>query len=176
MAAVWPLVLLILSGSALRDEVRPLQDGPIDFRCDSMQIFTDPHRVLCRTNVVVRRANLFICCDQLEGYSNAKGDWERLVCRNRVRAQRGDEIMWSKQATFVTALHDLVLTGQPILRRGQSILSGERIVVDTKHDRAHVEKPTGRVQQAPAAALPPLPLEGPLPDQCPMTEAPPPTP
>ena len=151
--------------------------GPVDFVCDSMQLTSDPNVAVCRSNVVGRRGDIIFCCDHFEGTMSDEGGWERLVCSRNVRAQRGDEVMWSDRATFVMATNDLILTGHPRVRRGKSILLGERIVIDTKHDRAHIEQPRGRMEaageSAAAPALPPLPLEGELPRKCPLPEAPP---
>jgi len=149
-------------------------NAPIDFRCDSMQLFAKPGQVICRRNVVVRRADLIVCCDTFEGYTDDAGGWQRFACSDGVRAQRHDEVMWAEKATFVVRLSDLILTGNPRIQRGRSMLSGERIIVDTKHDRAHIEKPQGRMAatDTPARAAETMPLEGPLPARCPVARPP----
>lgn len=149
-------------------------DGPIDFACDAMQVFTKPNRVLCNRNVIVRRGDMLLCCEEFEGHLDPDGGWERLVCLRKVRAQRGGEIMWANKATFIRSLSDLILTGDPRIRRAKSILRGERIVIDTKYDRALIEKPRGRMVSAGANPVPivAFALEGELPKSCPIPPAP----
>jgi lipopolysaccharide export system protein LptA len=171
------MLLLAVALAAAPAPAKPegLGHGPIDFRCDAMQVFTKPNRVVCTNNVVVRRADLLVCCRQWEGYADGNGGWERFVCADDVRAQRPGELAWASKATFIMSTSDLVLTGRPLLRRGKSLLEGEMIVIDTKHDHARVEKPRGRMEpadQTPPPVEAPLPT-GPLPATCPVP--PPPT-
>jgi lipopolysaccharide export system protein LptA len=169
------LVLLLVAVAAPpAKSSEALGNGPIDFRCDSMQVFTKPNRVLCRGNVVVRRAELTVCCAQFEGYADEQGGWERFVCADDVRAQRPGELAWSQKATFIMSTSDLFLTGTPMLQRGKSLLEGETIIIDTKHDHARIERPRGRMEPAderPAPAVPPT-AEGKLPAACPVLPRP----
>ena len=156
------------------EPVADLGEGPIDFRCDSGQMFTKPNRAICRNNVVVRRGELLVCCHLFEGFANDEGTWERFVCSDDVRARRGSEIMWANKAVFILETSDLILTGRPAVQRGQSIFRGERIVIHTKSDRARIERPRGTMQPAdtPIPAADTLPLKGALPARCPIQPAP----
>ncbi len=173
------LILTLLAGSGGPGELSAVKDsaqsGPIDFTCEAMQLFSNPNRAICNREVVVRRGELFLCCERFEGYMDEQGGWERLICYQRVRAQRRGEMMWADRATFILATNDLILTGHPKLQRGKSVLSGERIVVDTERDQAHIEQPRGRLEPAtrePVDAAQ-LPLTGELPRKCPIPAAPP---
>jgi len=145
---------------------------------------------------VIKRGELWVCCAKLEGLLDDEGVWQRLICTGDVRAWRLDELMWADVATYERTTNLLTLTGRPLLQRGRSVLAGERIVVDTKVERAQVEKPRGRLEQvkatppagtaapaapaapapaSPLAALPApvvLPPSGELPRQCPVPAAP----
>ena len=165
-----PLTLVFLAG--LAGAGAPLAPGlnggeaPLDFRCDNMQVFSKPNRTLCKANVVVRRGDLVVCCVTFDD----SWGWERFVCTEDVRAQRTNETMWSDRAEFVLQTNELLLTGRPRLKRGKSVLDGERVVVDVKTDHARIEKPRGRFESAttPAVEATPLVLEGPLPAVCPL--------
>jgi lipopolysaccharide export system protein LptA len=173
--------------------------GPLDFRCDKMQVLTKPNRTLCEGNVVFRRGTAFVCCKHFEGFANDKWDLERGVCTDDVRAQRGEELMWSEKADYTAQSGELVLTGRPVLRRGLNIIEGERVVALVNEDQARVDKPKGHLvpeEQAPATGakpaeapsakpadgpkppapkLPPPPppyMSGPLPATCPLPVAP----
>ena len=149
-----------------------MPDGPVDFRCESMQVFTKPNRVVCNKHVVVRRGDLLMCCASFEGLSDAKGQWQRFRCQTDVRAQRGEERMWAQRAELVLAVNDLILTGKPRLQRGSSILRGDRIVVNTKRDQALVESPRGTMVPAEELPAPTAKPSDKLPSRCPIPAGP----
>lgn len=171
------LALALLAAPAAKNPIGGEQ-GPIDFRCDGMQIFSKPNRVECKGNVVVRRSDILICCELFEGFGDDKWQWEKFTCKNDVRGQRPDELMESDYAVFVLGTNNLVLTGRPRLQRGKSLLAGERIVVDVKTNEAQIEKPRGRIEQADtkidASVLPPQIDETHLPSTCPVPRIQPP--
>lgn len=175
--------------------------GPLDFRCDKMQVQSKTHRSLCEGNVVFRRGTVFVCCKHFEGFSNDKWELERGVCTDDVRAQRGEELMWSEKADYTAETGELVLTGRPVLRRGPSVIEGERVVARVNEEQARVDKPRGHLvpeeqppaagakpgeapgaaakpadgARPPAAKAPPPPppyMSGPLPATCPLPAAP----
>lgn len=162
-------VLTVLTAPAPKSPVGGEQ-GPIDFRCDGMQIFSKPNRVECKGNVVVRRRDILLCCETFEGFGDEKWQWEKFTCSGDVRGQRPDELMESDFAVFVLGTNDLVLTGRPRLQRGKSLLAGERILVNVKTNQAQIEKPRGRIEQADTeingAALPAQTDETQLPATC----------
>ena len=147
--------------------------GPLDFRCDGMQVLAKPNRTLCRGNVIIRRSDILVCCDNFEGEADDNWQWQRLVCFDNVRAQRHDETIWAQHAEFVPQSSDLVLTGRPVVKRGESVLEGERVIVNTNDEHARIEKPRGQLlsldmkQKAPPAVDPSAPLP-PLPKKCPL--------
>lgn len=155
---------------------RQAKRRPVDFRCDAMDVLTKPNRTICRGNVVIRRPDLTLCCEHFEGLADAEWQWRRLVCSRDVRARRGNEVMWAKQAEFDPQTDNLQLTGTPLLQRGKSLLAGDRIVVDVRRDRARIEAPQGRIAADARVALPkhapPESLQTPLPERCPIPPPP----
>lgn len=168
----------------------PPDKGPIDFRCDGMRIETKPkNRTFCERNVVLQRGTLLMCCDLFTGESDPKWVWRRFTCHGDVRALRNGEYMWGDDALFVVASDELVLTGHPLLQRGESVVGGEEIVVQVNQDRAQIHRPKGLLQvrestakggtPAPAPVVLPDPLSelmkkfgGVLPARCPLPAAP----
>lgn len=143
--------------------------GPLDFRCDRMNMTSKPNKVRCRGHIVARRDNLLVCCDRFEGAADDEWQWREFTCVDRVRAVRNDELMWSEKAHFDLKTGKLVLTGEPRLRRGPNLLDGVKIVIDTDSDRARVTKPRGRLEPdnedvADNFTIP----EGELPTECPL--------
>jgi len=156
----------------------PDQQGPIDYRCDGMQIFSKPNRVVCTGNVVMRRRDVLLCCERFEGVADDKWQWDKFTCTTDVRGQRPDELMESDDAVFVLGTNNLVLTGRPRLQRGTSLLAGEKIIVDVQTNEAHIEKPRGRIEQADSkidkTPLAPQVDEKQLPATCPVPRIMPP--
>ncbi|OGQ78834.1 MAG: hypothetical protein A2289_11530 [Deltaproteobacteria bacterium RIFOXYA12_FULL_58_15] len=147
--------------------------APLEFRCDGMQVLTKPsNRSLCRHNVVIRRGDLLLCCQNFEGIANADWEWQTFTCTENVRATRGTETMWADKATFVLETSELFLTGTPLLRRGKSLLSGTRIVVEVTNDRARLDNPRGVINTNKEVLPPPAPTTGTLPDTCPLPPRP----
>ena len=157
--------------------------GPLDFRCDHMTVIPAPQekRTQCRGNVVIRRGPMWVCCADFTGLAAENWQWQQVLCQGDVRAARGDELMWSDKATFYVGASDLLLTGRPLLMRGQSAITGSRILVNVQTNRAQVSDSRGRlVREASKAApkpkntpqaalpatcpLPPRPTLAPLPD------------
>lgn len=166
------LVLLATHLGATTDELAG--DGPLDFRCDNMQVDTKPNRAVCRGNVVVRRDALLVCCRTFEGFADDKWEWQRFVCQDDVRARRGDETMWAQRGEFVLATSDLMLTGKPHVQRGKSMFEGRRVLINVKSDRANISQPRGLFvsaeKLAPAVSL--VPEGQPLPAVCPIAADP----
>ena len=92
---------------------KKLGEGPVDFRCDNMFVYTKPNRNVCRANVVIRRGELLVCCELFEGQADEKWVWQSFTCSQDVRAQRGTELVWADKAEFFQGTSDLVLTGRP---------------------------------------------------------------
>ena len=151
------------------------EETPLEFRCDGMEVLRSPNRTICRGNVVARQADLLICCDRFEALADDEWQWTSLRCENAVRAQRGDERMWSQRADIDLKGSKLTLTGKPWLERGSSLLQGSQIVVTLSGDHAVVNNPRGIVADPNGPTPPSLqPLEASdeLPPTCPFSKAP----
>lgn len=148
------------------------RQGPIEFKCDSMQVLTKPNRGICRDNVIVRRGDLMVCCSQFVGAATPEWEWSSFTCEGNVVAQRTNETMWSNKATFNLKTSELVLTGAPLLQRGKSYLQGSKITLNIHNDLAQISQPRGVMikTQSPSAPTPSTP--GPLPKQCPLPPRP----
>lgn len=168
LVCTWTVLPVLAQPTAKR---RPPK-GPLDFRCDQMNLESKPNQAICTGNVVARRDNLLVCCERFEASADTKWDWQTFLCMDRVRALREDEWMWSERAEFDLKTGLLTLTGKPRLRRGPNLLRGTSIVIDTESDRAKVLKPRGVLD--PDAEMPqPMPIPaGNLPSKCPLPKRP----
>jgi lipopolysaccharide export system protein LptA len=150
--------------------------GPLRFRSDQMQVLTKPNRAILLGNVVMRRTDLLLCCKRFESVADEKWQWQKLTCHDDVRAQRNDEMIWSDRADFMPESSEVIFSGHPRVRQGESVLEGERILVNIDDDRARVIKPRGRLVSEPRPKPTPPPTrpsgELPVPEKCPLPPAP----
>jgi len=148
------------------------RQGPIEFKCDSMQVLTNPNRGICRDNVIVRRGDLMVCCSQFVGAATPDWEWSSFTCEGDVIARRTNETMWSHKATFNLKTFELVLTGAPLLQRGKSYLQGTKITLNIHNDQAQINQPRGvMIKTRSPTVLTPI-TTGPLPKQCPLPPRP----
>ena len=171
LALIFVVTLATTSQSPAK--LSELRHGPIEFRCDTMKVLSNPNRSICNKNVVVRRGDLLVCCKQFTGYADKDWGWTHFSCSGDTRAQRAGEIAWSDKATFDLASSNLVLTGTPLLKRGKSYLQGTKITLNVTSDRAQVQKPRGIMVSTPEPAPANEPTtESELPSQCPLPPRP----
>ena len=152
----------------------PKKDGTskdVEFRCDNMQVDTKTHTTLCTDNVVLRRGDVLLCCNKLEVHSDHEWNWQTFNCLENVRAKRKNELMWSNKASFHHQKNEIYLTGKPYLKRGASLLTGKKIIIDLSQEAAKVIKPRGTINSTNAEKTKVSHIELPaklLPEQCPI--------
>lgn len=150
-----------------------LRQGPIEFRCDSMQVSSEPNQSICDKNVVVRRGDLLVCCSKFTGHANKDWEWTGFSCQGDIRAQRAGEISWAAEANFDLKSSQLSMTGKPLLKRGKSYLAGTEILLNVTTDRAMVREAHGRFfQNDNASPRYTLNLNKKLPSVCPLPPRP----
>jgi len=132
----------LLVASILTSEV-----PPVEFRCDALKVDSGPGQCSCKGNVVVVRGPVLMCCDAFQAQANKDWQWETFQCSGNVRAQRGNEFVWADHATFSFGESLITLNGGPLLRRGRSLMTGQRVTIDLKNDQAQVTSPRGRITQ-----------------------------
>ena len=165
------LLSLNTAGAPAATEVKT-RHGPIEFKCDSMQVLTNPNRGICRDNVIVRRGDLMVCCTQFIGTATLDWEWSSFTCEGDVVAQRTNETMWSHKATFNLKTAQLVLTGAPLLQRGKSYLQGAKITLNVHSDLAQINQPRGVMIKTHSPPVVSPVTTGPLPKRCPLPPRP----
>lgn len=149
--------------------------GPLNFRCDSLEVLSKPaHQQRCRGHVILRRDDLLLCCATLTGDSNADWDLQQVTCVGDVRLQRGEQTLWSDAGTYDVRSGEVTLKGRPLLERGGSRIAGDQMVVSLREQEARVIRPRGQLTPG---AQPPAPantfdFKGPLPALCPIAARP----
>jgi lipopolysaccharide export system protein LptA len=147
----------------------PAPVSALDFRCDAMQVHTDPNKTICTGHVVIRKDSVLVCCDTFVGLANSRWEWEHLTCKGDVRAVREGETAWGDEAEFSYTSNDVLLRGNPVLKRGESLLFGDTINIRTDTKKAHVIRPRGLLvtKDKPGVAVKSY-VKGKLPSKCPV--------
>ena len=118
---------------------------PVEFRCDSLKVDSGPGQSSCTGNVVVVRGPVLMCCDRFQAQADKNWQWESFKCSGNVRAQRFTESIWADSATFLFEKSLITLSGDPILRRGRSLMTGTSVQIDLTNDQAQIKSPRGRI-------------------------------
>ncbi len=111
---------------------------------------------VARRDVVVRRDDVTVCCDEAEA-RYAANRLERVTCRGRVEIVRADGTRARADvAVFVASEDRITLSGKAEVFARDARLEGERIVYDIGADRLEVEGAASRLRYRPdALAAPP---------------------
>jgi outer membrane protein assembly factor BamD len=113
---------------------------PIDITSDSVETYTKENLILFRGNVMARQKDIVIYADSLEAMiiDNGKGI-EKVVAGGNVKIQQGLRVANCEKAVFYNLDKRVVLTGDPRVREGDNIVSGEEIVFDIEQNRIEVK-------------------------------------
>ena len=148
------------------------QPNPIVFRCDSMEVTQSPAQSRCQGNAIAQQENILICCDSFITKADTNWQWKSLHCVGDVRAQRGNELAWAREAIFQIDSGTLTLQGLPILQRGKSLMQGKEIMIEQDLSKARIIKPQGIMHHTPETLSPTKFEAGKLPKQCPLPKRP----
>jgi lipopolysaccharide export system protein LptA len=150
------LVLMALAQPAparpepLKDEIRETEPGPIVIRSKSLEVDNRSKVVTFSGNVRADRGDFAIDCQKmLVFYSDAPSGGnipgegtriEKIVASGEVKISRAQGGMAaSDQVVYYHADEKMVLTGRPVVKRGNDFVEGDRITIYLKEDRSIVE-------------------------------------
>lgn len=100
------------------------------------------HIATFQGDVVVADPSIKIMADSMRVDFTDENSPKVITAEGRVKIWQGDRIAVSKTAIYTVATGQLVLTGQPVLTRGQDRMAGSRIVFYRDDDRVQVENLT----------------------------------
>ena len=148
------------------------ETNPVVFRCDGMEVTQEPARSHCQGNAIARQDNILICCQSFVTKADSDWQWQTLHCVGDVRASRGEELVWAKEAVFNISDGTLKLEGQPLLQRGKSLMQGKEIIIEKDFNKARVIKPKGIMHHTPENIRAKKLMTGELPATCPLPPRP----
>jgi lipopolysaccharide export system protein LptA len=112
---------------------------PIDITSDKVEAIRKENLIIFRGNVVARQKDIVIYADSLEALTSEDGKGiERVTAGGNVKIQQGLRVANCEKAIFYNLDQKVILTGDPRVSEGESIVSGEEIIFDIDKDRVEV--------------------------------------
>ncbi|WP_158269760.1 lipopolysaccharide transport periplasmic protein LptA [Desulfonatronum sp. SC1] len=125
---------------------------PVKILSDQMDYVQENNTVIFRGNVHVDREDFQIWSDKLTVFMESSGeqgkmsmgpdgsqDIEKLLAEGSVRIERDKQVGTSEKATYWTKRGVVVMEGNPVLKDGESSISGEVITYHLEDNRGVVE-------------------------------------
>ncbi len=155
----WVVVFCMFSAAGQRAESLNAEKekpdaGVIEIKSDTLEMNNKLKMVTFSGDVKASNNEFSINCDKMVGYgiggSGPRASTERpsrfdkIVATGHVvihRAQGG--VATAEKAVYFQKDEKIVLSGNPIVKRGNDIVNGGRIIIFTKEDRVVVEDPKG---------------------------------
>ena len=112
---------------------------PIDITSDKVEAYWKENLIIFKGNVVARQKDMVIYADSIEAVTIEDGKGiERVTAGGNVKIQQGLRVANCEKAIFYNLDQKVVLTGDPKVSEGESIVSGDEIVVDIDKNRVEV--------------------------------------
>lgn len=120
---------------------------PIFITSDRMEVDQKKNTLTYTGRVIAQQGDLTLNSQALTAYydANMKGIKE-VVAEGQVRVTQGERVATGSKAVFSDKDQTIILTGNPVVRQGNSQVSGSRITLFIEQDRTVVEGGTQRVK------------------------------
>ncbi len=148
--AVALLVFAPGGGGVVAKELVKKETGPIVIKSKTLEVNDKLKRVIFTGDVSAKGAEFVINCEKMVVYykgtpgqkgSEGKGAViEKIVATGHVTINRSEGgTATSEKAVYDHGAEKLVLTGHPLLKRGNDFVQGDRIIIYLKENRSLVE-------------------------------------
>jgi lipopolysaccharide export system protein LptA len=127
---------------------------PIFVSSDRMEMDRQKNILIYLGQVVVIQADMTMRSDKLTTYfdPDLQQMKEAIAEGKRVQVTQGDRVATGTKAVFDGVAQTITMTGNPVMRQGNSEVSGERIIYFMTEDRAIVE--SGKTNRVKATIFP----------------------
>lgn len=120
---------------------------PIHITSDRMEVDRKKNTVVYTGQVVAIQGDLKMQSKKLTAtYSPDMKKLTEIVAEGEVRIAQGDRLATGSRAVFNGVAQTITLTGNPVVRQGNSQVSGNKIVFFIEEDRAIAEGGSQRVK------------------------------
>ncbi len=141
--------------AAAKDESKPAKEAskkgssafelnkkdPIYITADWMEVDQTKNTITYKGRVVTIQGDMTMRSETLTGYIDPETKkMKQIIAEGKVNATQGDRIATGEKAVFDDAAKTVTLTGSPMMRQGNSQVTGAKIVYFTEQDKATVER------------------------------------
>jgi len=116
------------------------QKDPIYITADWMEFDQNKSTLTYKGRVVTVQGDMTIRSDTLTAdYNPDMKQIKQIIAEGKVNATQGDRVATGDKAVFDDKAKTVTLTGNPIMRQGNSQISGSRVIYFIEQDRAVAE-------------------------------------
>lgn len=113
---------------------------PIYITADWMEVDQNKNTITYKGRVVTVQADMTMRSETLTAYYDPEmKQMKQMVAEGKVNATQGDRIATGEKAVFDDKAKTVTLTGSPVMRQGNSQVSGTRLIYFVEQDRAVAE-------------------------------------
>lgn len=112
---------------------------PTNITSDSLTLNAQKRIFTYKGNVVVTQGEMTLTSKTIEGSYNEQNEIQKIVARGDVVITKQDIKTTSQLATYDALSSIVILTDNPQLQQGESILIADKITVYLNEDRSHAE-------------------------------------
>lgn len=114
--------------------------APIDITSDTVEGDQKKNLVIFKGNVVAKQEEATLYANQLTLYYDPETRRIReIVALGNVKVTQGDRRATSQKATFYQNENKIVLEGEVVIREGENVIRGEKVVYLVDEERSFVE-------------------------------------
>jgi lipopolysaccharide transport protein LptA len=124
------------------------KDEPVDIEAETATFLNQKRKGEFRDNVVAKQGSITIECEELDVFykKGAKKSIDTLVARKNVRLHKKNRRGFGERLDYDSRKGILILTGNPKLVEGDSVMHGQRIKFYVDDDRVEVQRARGRMR------------------------------
>lgn len=114
--------------------------SPIDITSDTVEGDQKKNLVIFKGNVVAKQEEATLYANQLTLYYDPETRRiQQIVATGNVRVTQGDRRATSQKATFYQNENKIILEGEVVIREGENVIRGEKVVYLIEEERSFVE-------------------------------------
>jgi lipopolysaccharide export system protein LptA len=113
---------------------------PIYITSDWMEVDQKKSTITYKGRVLAVQADMTMRSETLTAYYDAEmKQMKQIVAEGKVNARQGDRVATGEKAVFDDKAKTVTMTGNPVMRQGNSQVSGTRVIYFIEQDRAVAE-------------------------------------
>src|ERR1041384_8143379 len=154
LALVWSATYGVAGAAAAKEETKSAKEGskksssafelnkkdPIYITADWMEVDQTKNTITYKGRVVTVQSDMTMRSETLTAYYDPEmKQMKQFVAEGKVNATQGNRVATGEKAVFDDKTKTVTLTGSPVMRQGNSQVSGVKVVYYMDQDRAVAE-------------------------------------